>query len=343
MPSSSTYFRLAIAATALAVVVVMLGAFTRLADAGLGCPDWPTCYGHLWVPTTEAEIAQANAAFADTPVEADKTWPEQVHRIVAGTLGLLVLGLAICAWRERHIPGKPQKHAYALCVLIVIQALFGMWTVTLKLWPQVVTAHLLGGFATLSLLWLMVQRLGGYQWQVGTVARLANVKRWALIALVIVTVQILLGGWTSSNYAALACLDLPTCQGYWLPDMNFVQGFDVMQKIGPNYLGGNLDNEARTAIHFSHRIGAIITTFVVLLLAYNLWCLNNPDSRRWALLLAAVLLIQVGLGITNILAAIPLPVAVAHNAVGALLLLTVMTINHRLYTLKPEKIISQEG
>lgn len=341
MQSSSTYFRLAIAATALAVVVVMLGAFTRLADAGLGCPDWPTCYGHLWVPTTEAEIAKANAAFTDTPVETDKTWPEQVHRIVAGTLGLLVLGLAICAWRERHIPGRPLKHAYSLCVIIVIQALFGMWTVTLKLWPQVVTAHLLGGFATLGLLWLMVQRLGGYRWQSGVMTRVANLRRWAIIVMVVVTVQILLGGWTSSNYAALACLDLPTCQGYWLPDMNFAQGFDVMQQIGPNYLGGNLDNEARTAIHVSHRVGAIITSVVVLLLAYKLWCLKTHDSRRWSLVLTAVLFIQVALGVTNILAAIPLPVAVAHNAVGALLLLTVMTITHRLYTLKSEKIISQ--
>jgi heme a synthase len=334
MGYSPMYFRLAIAASCLAVVVVLLGAFTRLADAGLGCPDWPTCYGHLWVPSSEADIASANQQFADTPVETDKTWPEQFHRIVAGTLGLLVLGLAVCAWRERRSMVKPHKLAYFLCVLIVIQALFGMWTVTLKLWPQVVTAHLLGGFATLSLLWLMVQRLGDYQWHLGTMPKLSGIKRWAVVSLLIVIVQIMLGGWTSSNYAALACMDLPTCQGYWLPDMNFSQGFNLTQHIGPNYLGGMLDNEARVAIHFSHRIGAIITAAVILFMAYQLWWMNTPQSRRWGLILISVLALQVGLGVTNILAAIPLPVAVAHNGVGALLLLVMVTINHRLFTLR---------
>ncbi len=329
-----TYFRLAVIATCLAAVVVMLGAFTRLSHAGLGCPDWPTCYGHLWVPVSAEDIAIANQNFVDTPVVEGKTWPEQFHRIVAASLGMLVLGLVVVAWRERHIGGRPYLHAYALCVLIVVQALFGMWTVTLKLWPQVVTSHLLGGFATLSLLWLLVQRLGGYRWQLGSMARLGAIKKLALFTLFVVIMQIILGGWMSANYAALACVDFPMCHGQWLPPMNFTQGFNFYQHIGPNYLGGMLESEARTAIHVAHRLGAVVTSLLVLILVFNLWWLRSPPAKRWCLMLLAVLLIQVSLGVTNVLAGIPLLIAVAHNAVGALLLLMVITVNHRLITLR---------
>lgn len=324
-------FKLAAFATAFAMVVIVLGAFTRLVDAGLGCPDWPGCYGHLTWPTTEQDVTAAERLFPEAPVEHDKTWPEMVHRYFAGTLGLIILAIAVIGFRQRT--QLPVKLPLALLVLVVIQALFGMWTVTLKLWPQVVTAHLLGGFATLSLLWLLVQRLGGWQWRLPA-ERLKALKSTALVVLVLLIVQIALGGWTTSNYAALACTDLPTCHGEWWPAANFTQGFNIFQHVGPNYLGGLLDGEARTAIHLSHRLGAIAVTLASLWLIWQLWSAGANFTRRAAVILAGMLVIQLTLGISNIVWVLPLPVAVAHNAGGALLLLVLVTINHRLRTAK---------
>ena len=271
-------FYLAIFAFCVAVIVVILGAFTRLSHAGLGCPDWPTCYGHLWVPNTADEIHAANQAFAATPVETEKTWPEQIHRIFASSLGLLMIGLVSIAFRNRGVEGQPLKLPLFMLCFVILQGLFGMWTVTLLLWPQVVTLHLLGGFATLSLLWLLVQRLGNFHWQFGLQA-LGKIKkmRWLAVAgLLVVVVQIALGGWTSSNYAALACADLPTCHNEWVPPMDFSAGFNIFQHIGPNYLGGQMDNQARTAIHFSHRVGAIVTAIVLLALSLSLIHISEP-------------------------------------------------------------------
>lgn len=331
-------FRLALLAFVLAVVVVLLGAFTRLQEAGLGCPDWPTCYGHLWVPNTEAEIHAANQAFAHAPVETDKTWPEQIHRIFASSLGVLAIGLLVLALRHRRLSGQPVKLPAFLLLFIILQGLFGMWTVTLLLWPQVVTAHLLGGFTTLTLLWLLLQRLGNFHWRLDKQAadRLALLKKGAVTALLVVILQISLGGWTSTNYAALACPDFPTCHGVWLPHMDLAQGFNVFQHIGPNYLGGQLESDARTAIHYVHRLGALVTLAVVLWLVVRLWFTGIVVAQRMAVIMLGVLLTQIGLGVSNVVFALPLPVAVAHNAVGALLLLTVVTLNHRLYTVKQE-------
>ncbi len=381
-------FKLALFACALAVVVVGLGAFTRLVDAGLGCPDWPTCYGHVLWPDSAEEIAAANAHpdFVDTPVETHKTWPEQVHRIFASSLGLVGLILFGMALRRRPA-GQPWLPVVALLTLLiggtvarivvgdsldyevgltaaayvallallglryggspepfklpafiagflVLQGLFGMWTVTLKLWPQVVTAHLLGGFTVLSLLWLLTLRLDNRHWLVnsGELVQLQRYRPRVVLGLIIVVAQIALGGWTTSNYAAVACPDLPTCQGQWLPPMDFVNGFDLFQHIGPNYLGGVMDNAARVAIHFSHRIGAIVTALYLLLLCAGLLRSGVSVVRpaSWAVL--AVLLLQLGLGLSNILFKFPLAVAVAHNLVGALLLLTLVTLNHRIFT-----------
>lgn len=327
-------FYLAVLAFSVAIVVVVLGAFTRLVHAGLGCPDWPTCYGHFWVPNTVEEIHVANQAFAETPVETDKTWPEQIHRIFASGLGLLMIGLVVICFRHRKIEGQPVKLPLFMLAFVILQGLFGMWTVTLLLWPQVVTAHLLGGFTTLSLLWLLVQRLGGFHWQLAEGAYLAirKLRNLAAGGLLVVILQIALGGWTTSNYAALACADLPTCHNQWLPEMDFAAGFDIFQHIGPNYLGGQLDNQARTAIHFSHRVGAVVTTIVLLVLFAGLLRSGEPLAGRMAFVLGAVLSLQIALGLSNVYFALPLPVAVAHNAVGALLLLVLITINHRVVT-----------
>jgi cytochrome c oxidase assembly protein subunit 15 len=332
-------YRWGLIATAVTCVVVVLGAFTRLSDAGLGCPDWPGCYGHLTWPKSDDAVARAEARFPEFPVEHDKTWPEMVHRYFAGFLGLIILGIAVATWRwsvKSPYQDYPRKHAFALLFLVILQGLFGMWTVTLKLWPQVVTAHLLGGFATLSLLWLFTLRCSGRYWQLSSEKhrQLSGIKWLAVLTLLALIVQIALGGWTSSNYAALACTDLPTCHGEWWPQMDFIHAFNFAQAIGPNYLGGLLENEARTAIHVSHRIGAILVSLLVLLLSWKLLRLGSFTTRPIAWLLLLVLLVQISLGITNVLGSLPLAVAVAHNAVGALLLLVMITLMHRIFTAK---------
>ncbi|MCA0900204.1 MULTISPECIES: COX15/CtaA family protein [Microbulbifer] len=325
-------FRLALIGTGLAVVVVVLGAFTRLADAGLGCPDWPGCYGHLLWPDNQSEIAAANAAFPDTPVETDKTWPEMVHRYFAGMLMLLVAGLTYLFWRRRGHRGFIQSHI--LLGLITLQAAFGMWTVTLKLWPQVVTLHLLGGMATLSVLWMLSERLRYRKRLIPAheFTALQRLRPLAIAAVVVVGLQIALGGWTSSNYAALACPDFPKCHDQWWPTADFAEGFNIAQQIGPNYLGGALENDARTAIHLTHRIGAIIVTLIVSLLAVLAWRAGSP---RWGQGLLVVLALQVALGIANVVMFLPLPIAVAHNAGAALLLLSLLTFCYRINTVQP--------
>jgi len=317
-------FRLALLATLLALFVVLLGAYTRLTHAGLGCPDWPGCYGFISVPASEAQLAHAELHYPDTPVHAEKGWNEMTHRYFAGGLALLILLLAAQAWQRRHIAGQPLKLPLLLLGVVFAQAAFGMWTVTLKLWPQVVTAHLLGGVATLSLLFLLTVRLSGaFPVQPQLPVRL---RRMATLGILLVTVQIALGGWVSANYAAMACTDLPTCQGQWWPDADFANGFHLTQHIGPNYLGGKLDSEARTAIHLTHRVGALLVTFSLLALA---WQLRKAGFKGMATLLLLALGAQIGLGISNVLFHLPLAIAVAHNAGGAALMLSMVLINFR--------------
>ncbi|UVJ44101.1 COX15/CtaA family protein [Pseudomonas sp. LS1212] len=320
-------YRLAMFATLLALVVVLLGAYTRLTHAGLGCPDWPGCYGFISPPKTDAQLAHAELHFPDTPVEVHKGWNEMLHRYFAGTLGLVIAMLAVQALRRHGRQGQPYKLPLMLLGVVFAQAAFGMWTVTLKLWPQVVTAHLLGGFATLSLLFLLSLRLSGaFAPLPGLPLR---VRRWAALGLLLVIGQIALGGWVSSNYAAVACVDLPTCHGQWWPAADFANGFHLTQHIGPNYLGGQLDSDARTAIHITHRLGALLVTGALLVLA---WQLRVAGLPRLAALVVLVLAVQIGLGISNVVFHLPLTVAVAHNAGGATLLLTLVLVNYRTRT-----------
>jgi len=324
-------------ATALCALVVVLGAFTRLADAGLGCPDWPGCYGHLTWPKSAESVARAEALFPESPVEHDKTWPEMVHRYAAGLLGLAILGLTLALWRwSRQSPAQvyPRWHATGLLALVVLQAAFGMWTVTLKLWPQVVTAHLLGGFTTFGLLWLLYLRLQNRPWSLSANShrRLVALRPLIWLALVLVVLQIALGGWTSANYAALACTDFPRCHQQWWPEMDFSRAFNLAQGVGPNYLGGLLEGEARTAIHMTHRIGALLVTLVLLVTFKRLWQIPQTSVRRLVWIMGGLLTLQLGLGMTNVLASLPLAVAVAHNGVGALVLLSLVTLTYRSYT-----------
>ena len=312
-----TLLWLATGALALAAVVVVLGAYTRLVDAGLGCPDWPGCYGHLGVPSTEPELAAAAAAFPASPVDSAKAWTEMVHRYAATSLGIAVLGLLALAVRHRFA----WRLTAGLTALVIGQGIFGAWTVTLKLWPQVVTAHLLGGFATLAVLWWLRLTLHPPAW------RSTHAQRpLAFAALAVLVVQVALGGWLTANYAALACADFPTCHGQWLPSMDFAAGFNLLQAVGPNYLGGLLDGDARVAIHFAHRVGAVAVLLVVGLLAWRL------AHRPMAWTLAAITATQLALGVANVMLALPLAVAVLHNAGAALLLLALLSV---LYASRP--------
>lgn len=329
----------AVGALALGFVVVILGAYTRLVHAGLGCPDWPGCYGFLGIPRSESAIELAEMRFPDDPVDVFKAWAEMIHRYAAGVLGLVILGLALMSLKQKRVLGYPVGLSFGLLLLVICQAMFGMWTVTLKLWPQVVTAHLLGGFATLSLLLLLCLRLSGSFPPLTPTSTVARLRYFARLTLAVVIAQIMLGGWTSTNYAAVACVDFPTCHGEWWPDMDFAAGFNLFHEIGPNYLGGMLLGEGRTAIHFTHRLGAIVTSVVVLMLAWKLLDLRMP---KLASMLTLVLITQVGLGITNVVAHLPLAVAVAHNAVGATLLLVVVAINYRLRAPAADAVFSSE-
>ncbi|SFR65868.1 cytochrome c oxidase assembly protein subunit 15 [Marinobacter daqiaonensis] len=337
--------RWALIAAVFTVVVVMLGAWTRLVDAGLGCPDWPGCYGFLTVPQSESSIAIANARFPDSPVDVAKGWPEMIHRYAAGTLGLIVFGLAIYAVRNRRA-GIPVKLPVFTAAFIVLQALFGMWTVTLQLWPKVVALHLLGGFTTLSLLTLLNFRLRARRKPLPArrQSALARLRPWVYGGLALVVMQIALGAWTAANYAAVACPDLPTCQGQWWPeDMDFSHGFDILQTIGPNYLGGQLTADGRVAIHFSHRLGALVVLgyFIFLLLA--LWRqVRGTHLQFMVLLTAGALVVQIGLGVANVAFHIPLSIAVAHNAMGAGLLLTVIHVLWRIHGYRPQPVAEPE-
>ena len=302
----------------LAFVVVVLGAYTRLSDAGLGCPDWPGCYGSIVVPESEGEIDQSNDIYSSRPLEQGKAWKEMIHRYAAGALGLLVLAMAIMAWKNRSQADQQVVIPVLLVGLIIFQALLGMWTVTLLLKPIVVMVHLLGGLTILLLLvWILLKQVNG-----ATAAARTNTNLVPLVALglLVVYIQISLGGWTSANYAALVCPDLPVCQGRWIPPMDFKEGFVLWRGLGVDYEYGVLDSEARTAIHFSHRVGAIIALLFVGFIAIRALYDTNIKVRSAGWIVLSALLLQFCLGLANIYFLLPIAIAVAHNGVAAFLL-----------------------
>jgi len=325
----TTFAGIAALAAVLALGVIMLGAYVRLSDAGLGCPDWPGCYGRLGAPSGEEAVSEANAAYPHRPVESAKAWKEMIHRYLASSLGVVIVVLAAVAWRNRKT--LPVALPSLLVALVIFQGLLGMWTVTLLVKPAVVTAHLAGGLATLSLLWLLVLRHGG-MFPPPAGSALAGLRAWVWGALALVCAQILLGGWTSTNYAALACTQFPTCYGdLWWPPTDFRDAFVVWRGLGVNYEFGVLDSAARTAIHLAHRIGALLVFLYVTMLAIQVMRRSQTATeRRLGLALALAVWLQVGLGIANVLGHLPLPVAVAHNGGAALLLLTVVTLLYAL-------------
>jgi cytochrome c oxidase assembly protein subunit 15 len=285
----------------------------------------------LIVPLDEAKAESLDHDFTDRPIEHGKAWKEMTHRYAAGILGLLTLALAIMAWVNRSTPGQQVWFPTIILLLVIFQALLGMWTVTLLLKPVIVMGHLLGGMTILCLLlWLLLRQSRHTE----TTTEENKLRSWIIASLVIVVIQVSLGGWTSSNYAALACPDFPTCQGTWWPKMDFNEGFKLWRGLGVDYEGGILSGEARTAIHMSHRLGAILVLIVVGAVAIRAILDKNRSIARTGKVLIAVLFLQIGLGISNVVKSLPLPIAVAHNAMAALLLLCLVTLIHYAVPLK---------
>jgi cytochrome c oxidase assembly protein subunit 15 len=318
------YRALVVATVCLTFVVVVVGAYVRLSDAGLGCPDWPGCYGHIDVPRNAAEHSQANAAYPHMPVEVAKAWKEMGHRYIAGLLGLLILAIAVIAWRRRIAFAQSPWLATSLVAVVAVQATLGMWTVTMLLKPAIVTLHLAGGMTVLALLvWLAMR-----QFAPPGIAAPHGLRMWAAAALAAVAAQILLGGWVSTNYAALACTDFPLCRGAWMPPMDFANAFHVLRELGMTAQGDLLSNEALTAIHWLHRLGAVVVTAFLVAFAARLW--RVPALRTPTMLMLAVLAAQVTMGILNVVLSLPLPLAAAHNGGAAALLAVLVVINFRL-------------
>lgn len=323
------FHRIAFFATILAFTVVILGAYTRLKDAGLGCPDWPGCYGQLSVPKTAIDIASAQKLYPNQPVETTKAWPEMVHRYFAGTLVLLILTLTILGFRRKNTLKSVFKVTLLLLGCIIFQALLGMWTVTLKLHPLVVMGHLLGGMTIASLLWWSTLKSGSLV--NGANHTMNYLKPWLALGIGIVVMQIFLGGWTSANYASIVCPDFPFCQDRLFPHFDFAQAFNFLRPIGLNYQGGVLGVTARVTIQMCHRYGAFITfSYISLLGFYILFSSKTYVLKNTAGMVLLILGSQIFLGILNIATSLYLPIAVTHNAVALTLLLSMITLRYQL-------------
>ena len=316
--------RLALGLAGLAFAVAVLGAWVRLTGAGLGCPDWPGCYGRMVVGPDESALGAG--------VDRGKAWREMLHRYAAGALGLGIVLLAFLAVRNRRRTGAgPIALPAGLVVLVAFQAALGAWTVTLRLQPAVVVAHLLGGLAVLGGLWRLYLGVPVKRGRAAGAEPTLRLRAAAAGGVAVLAVQIALGGWTSTNYAALACPDLPACQGSWWPDADYAAGFRLWQASDTGFEGGVLDSRARTAIHFVHRIGAAVT--VLYLAGLCGAALRRRGADRGLALAGAsllgLLILQTVFGMSNVWLGLPLAVAVAHNAGAALVLLALLTVHHR--------------
>jgi len=321
------YRKLIILAAFLTFAVVVLGAYVRLSDAGLGCPDWPGCYGHVTPAHAAENIAAAEAAQPQGPVSFLKAWKEMVHRYFASTLGLLIITIAAIGWAKRKVLRQSPVLPLALIAVVVFQGLLGKWTVTLLLKPVIVTSHLLGGLTVLSLLtWLALRQFGPKV--VNNMIVSATTRRLARMGLVVLVMQVILGGWVSTNYAGLACSDLPLCQGHWVPPMDFSNAFHLIRELGMTADGDLLSFSALTAIHWMHRLGALLTTLVLGILVFRL--LHQQRTRHLGLALLGALTLQIAIGIANVYLSLPLWLAVAHNAGAAILIVTMITVNFAL-------------
>jgi heme a synthase len=319
-------------AAVLAFAVVVIGAYVRLSDAGLGCPDWPTCYGHWTAGGAARNAAKLSEFYPGRPVKYTLAIREMSHRYFAGGLGLLITALAIIAILSRKSRSLPLALPVFLLAFVILQGAFGALTVTWQLQPIIVTAHLLGGLTTLGLLaWLVVRP------EVRTPAAAERgLLRWALFGLGVLALQLALGGWVSSNYAAVACPDFPTCQNRWWPPMDMADAFVPWRGLGVDYTGGVLDHPARVAIHFAHRLGAIATALVLASVALATFMRSRSARLRLAALgvLAAVAL-QIAIGVSMVTMSFPLSLATLHNAGAAILVISMVALLRHLSPLSP--------
>ena len=325
--------KLVAATMLLTFALVILGAFVRLSDAGLGCPDWPGCYGQITPSHSAENIRAAEANLPGGPVSMAKAWKEMVHRYLAMIVGALIAAIMFAAWRNRQNWNQSPLLSIVLAAGVIFQAALGAWTVTMLLKPAIVTAHLLGGVAILSLLaWLHWRQAASSSprpgWAKGIIAS-KGMRVFAGLALIALFGQIALGGWVSTNYAALACSDFPMCNGKFMPEMDFANAFHVIRPLGVGPDGELLKLEALRAIHWVHRVGAVIALLVVGSFGFAL--LRTDTGKKAATMLIALLACQILLGISNVWFSLPLGVAVAHNGVAALLFALVLLINLRLF------------
>ncbi len=313
----------------LALCVIVFGAYVRLTDAGLGCPDWPGCYGFVTVPQTAEDYLSVEQNFPGEIVDEGKAWREMIHRYIASLLGFLILLIFLkdfFSYRNNAGSLKDLKLSAALLALVIFQGMLGMWTVTLKVHPLVVTGHLIGGLTTLSLLFFYYRNLESSD------EKFISAPKAMIAGLSILALQIILGGWTSTNYAALGCPDLPLCYGeVWPSNMDFEEGFLKWQEVGVNYEGGQLSPSARTAIHFVHRLGAILVLFALGWLGLKYLKHNSDRIRKASSIMLIALFAQLAIGTLMVWFGIPLFLATAHNAFAALLLLSFINL---LYTVK---------
>ena len=300
--------------------LVVFGSFTRLTDSGLGCPDWPGCYGEVSPFGARDDIAAAQSALPGGPVSWSKAWIEMIHRYLAMTVGALILVMTVFSWSHRkRLPFSPWWPTLTL-VWVVVQGLFGKYTVTLKLYPLVVTLHLLGGLALLAMLALQHEAF-----RRRPLALAAGLRRGAWIVLALLGLQIALGGWVSSNYAVLACTGFPQCNGAWWPAMDFGHGFTLLRALGEGAGGSGLTFEALVAVHMMHRLFALLALAALSWLAWRLWRAPQAAARRFGAGLAALTVAQLASGLSNVVLGWPLVAALGHSA-GAAGLLLLMTL-----------------
>jgi cytochrome c oxidase assembly protein subunit 15 len=310
-----------LAGAGLAAAVVVLGAWVRLTDAGLGCPDWPGCYGHIY--------PESGHGFS-------KALHEMVHRYFAGTLGLVIASLLVWALWNRKVRDQPLLAVLLLFIIVCLQGALGALTVTQLLKPLIVTAHLLGGLTTLGILWWL--SLTPERRDVS--ARETALRKYALVGVAALLLQIFLGGWTSSNYAAVACPDLPTCQSSWWPPMDFRDAFVLQRGIAIDYTGGVLANPARVAIHVTHRIGALLFGSILIIVGAMCWGARSRRLKLMGALLVAAVLLQIGIGVSMVHFGMPLTLATLHNAGAAFLVICMVTLLRLLW---PKPAIGMVG
>jgi cytochrome c oxidase assembly protein subunit 15 len=333
-----TFHRLVLLTVFFTFDLILFGAFTRLSDSGLGCPDWPGCYGVSNPIAALTQIREAESLMPTGPVTLSKAWIEMLHRYFAMGVGFLIIIIVAWSWMKKQVVGaKITSTSIGILILVCVQGAFGAWTVTLKLQPVIVTIHLMLGLtllAALTYLSSLSARLENHSY-LRPIKTAVPFKKIAWIVLTILILQIFLGGWVSTNYAVLACDDFPLCHDAWYPAMNFSEGFTLWRELGKSADGAHLSIEALRAIHWTHRVGAIFAVIAVFYLAFKLWLISKESPttafKFWAIALFSLGLLQVITGMSNIILDWPLFAALLHTGGAAAMIfvmIRVVNIDH---------------